>query len=690
MTAYGSGDEIGSGEYREIGVDVGDQGVRTSEAPMNTERLEQMEARQRRALRARSSGNVGLLRQQLQQEVESVFGERRQSEVDGQVRATTSTGRDLLHDQVMTDLWQDEEEDEEKDVVADVGSEVEVKQEVKEEVSPRNSVNSSARIKTEPRTDEADAEYMAADEPHTYYEVVEVQDGDDEEDEYDLEPRRPSGFIARYTGPEKRRADRSSYGWSWRAADEAEDSRRSHSAQLKKMDSPRKVVKMVLVDPSKKDGTPRKMVKVVTQPMSNSKTASRTMNPFIRGTTTSGFQVVPASHGTGTRTVRATTSKGNTTTTTGKGVVREKNIGPVAMYELMANAVKLLPFFHSDSTTVEKARSFWEAFEAHTSKLPDAERLLVFQQKLKGKEADRWWGNSNIKTFDTLKARFHIHFLSRTQDELFDALFGIMRGKGESIEEWGDRVSDLCNTLGYPDDKFRYKVFRRGLRNKKMLAMLDSGPARNIPEACEWLMTKDMHRPIEEDEEFESSKAKANTSADSKPSAVEMLAQQMQSYMIQQQQWQEQLLQGQWPSPRAQQYAAAVPPPSVPVREDVPVVRGIRQEPDWRAQDGRIGCGRCLLLGCNRANCRRQRMKCIQCGRIGHIKTECEDETRGNQNTYSGSGRRSGTCFFCDEAGHMANECPLKEELRGLRDERRRQAGSTGSASAAPRPPQRQ
>ncbi|KAG1699099.1 hypothetical protein DVH05_014018 [Phytophthora capsici] len=158
-------------------------------------------------------------------------------------------------------------------------------------------------------------------------------------------------------------------------------------------------------------------------------------------------------------------------------------------------------------------------------------RLLVFQQKLKGKEADRWWGNSNIKTFDTLKARFHNHFLSRTQDELFDALFGIMSGKGESIEEWGDRVSDLCNTLGYPDDKFRYKVFRRGLRNKKMLAMLDSGPARNIPEACEWLMTKDMHRPIEEDEEFENSKTKANTGADSKPSAVEMLAQQMQSYV---------------------------------------------------------------------------------------------------------------------------------------------------------------
>ncbi|OWY99118.1 LOW QUALITY PROTEIN: hypothetical protein PHMEG_00029941 [Phytophthora megakarya] len=48
----------------------------------------------------------------------------------------------------------------------------------------------------------------------------------------------------------------------------------------------------------------------------------------------------------------------------------------------------------------------------------------------------------------------------------------------------------------------RCQLFRRGLRNKRCLATLDSSPACDIPEATEWLMFKDMHRPIEEDDEF--------------------------------------------------------------------------------------------------------------------------------------------------------------------------------------------
>eukprot|EP00644_Phytophthora_capsici_P012632 jgi/Phyca11/113058/e_gw1.23.460.1 len=284
----------------------------------------------------------------------------------------------------------------------------------------------------------------------------------------------------------------------------------------------------------------------------------------------------------------------------------------------MSNAVKLLPFFHSDSATVEKARSFWDAFEGYTRRLPDEERLLVFQQKLKGKEADRWWGNSRIKTFATLKTRFHNQFLSRTQDELFNELFSIKRSRGESIEEWGDRVSELCDTLRNPDAQFRYKVFRRGLRNKRMQAMLDSGPARNIPEACEWLMTKDMHRPIEEDDEFANDKDKSGGSKD-------------------------------------------------------------------QTQDGRIGCGRCHILGCNRASCRRQKMTCGQCGRLGHIRAECDEQSSGGGNTYRRAEGRPSTCFLCDEPGHMANTCPLKEELKGLRDERRRQASLSNGATRAGR-----
>jgi hypothetical protein len=149
--------------------------------------------------------------------------------------------------------------------------------------------------------------------------------------------------------------------------------------------------------------------------------------------------------------------------------------------------------FYSDTKTVEKARDFWEAFEDNTEGLPDRSRLLMFRQKIRGREAERWWVSSSIRTFATLKTRFHNHFLSRTADELWERLQTTHRRRGESVEEWGDRVSDLCDSMDYPDPRMRYQWFRHGLKNKRMLAILDSSPARDIPEACEWLMVKDMY-----------------------------------------------------------------------------------------------------------------------------------------------------------------------------------------------------
>ncbi|OWZ19280.1 LOW QUALITY PROTEIN: hypothetical protein PHMEG_0006497 [Phytophthora megakarya] len=55
---------------------------------------------------------------------------------------------------------------------------------------------------------------------------------------------------------------------------------------------------------------------------------------------------------------------------------------------------------------------------------------------------------------------------------------------------------ELCDSLDYL--RMRYPLFRRGLRNKRCLATLDSSPACDIPAATEWLMYKDMHRPTEE------------------------------------------------------------------------------------------------------------------------------------------------------------------------------------------------
>ncbi|KAE8974825.1 hypothetical protein PF011_g24721 [Phytophthora fragariae] len=92
--------------------------------------------------------------------------------------------------------------------------------------------------------------------------------------------------------------------------------------------------------------------------------------------------------------------------------VRSQSAAPltsIALTHAVSNAVKVLPLFHSAGVTVEKARDFWEAFEDTTRYLPDRSRLLVFHQKIKGSEAERWWNNSSIKTFETLKIRFHNH-----------------------------------------------------------------------------------------------------------------------------------------------------------------------------------------------------------------------------------------------------------------------------------------
>ncbi|EGZ12238.1 hypothetical protein PHYSODRAFT_246808 [Phytophthora sojae] len=175
---------------------------------------------------------------------------------------------------------------------------------------------------------------------------------------------------------------------------------------------------------------------------------------------------------------------------------------------MVSHAVKVLPMFHSDTATVEKARDFWELFEDHTDGFPDRSRLLVFRQKLRGREADRWWNNSRIMSFRALKVRSHNQRLSRTADKLWELLENTKRQRGESVEEWGDRVSDLCESLDYPNPQMRYQLFRRGMRNKRMLATLDASPASDIPEACEWLMFKDMHRPIEAEDEFSDSESK--------------------------------------------------------------------------------------------------------------------------------------------------------------------------------------
>ncbi|GMF39094.1 unnamed protein product [Phytophthora fragariaefolia] len=98
----------------------------------------------------------------------------------------------------------------------------------------------------------------------------------------------------------------------------------------------------------------------------------------------------------------------------------------------------------------------------------------------------------------------------------------------------------------------RYQLFRRGLRNKRMLATLDASPASDIPEACEGLMFTGIRRPNEEDDEFSDAETTKKKESDSPAFAsVDALALQLKTFMEQQTLWQQQLAQRQWQSSRS-------------------------------------------------------------------------------------------------------------------------------------------
>ncbi|EGZ22993.1 hypothetical protein PHYSODRAFT_253793, partial [Phytophthora sojae] len=350
---------------------------------------------------------------------------------------------------------------------------------------------------------------------------------DDEEDYHDAmeEP------VPTQRGP-SRRTDRPTFGWSWSAQHGS-----GKTPEYGGWSGSGSVVKSPTKSPP-----PMKKLQCAGSPAGFSKPLGGGMP--LQPTTGPTASWTP---GTGTAPPALTA----TPSTSWRGA---SGLSPSAynLSTMVSHAVKVLSMFYSDTATVEKARDFWELFEDHTDGFPDRSQLLVFRQKLRGRDADRWWNNSRIKSFRTLKVRFHNQFLSRTADEL---------QRGESVEEWGDRVSDLCESLDYPNPQMRYQLFRRGLRNKRMLATLDESPASDIPEACEWLMFKDMHRPIEEEDEFSDSESKKkNKKSEEAPAttAVEALAEQMKSFMEQQQQWQQQLMQRQWQPPRSPRNRAPV------------------------------------------------------------------------------------------------------------------------------------
>ncbi|KAE9014034.1 hypothetical protein PR001_g15239, partial [Phytophthora rubi] len=394
-------------------------------------------------------------------------------------KVTSAAGRRSLRQEMMGDLWADEEGDEFKDAEGEReedGAQAELEPEEKRTMPEAD----------EPRDRDAEGLSGSTSAPVVYWspgfgydDPVPVEESPlrsfyeahVKEEPGEVPSRSPSGFIPLYTGTERRLPNPPMYGWSV-------------GAQASYLGGWGATVK---TEPKVKQDVQREPTNRVIRP----KTPAPGAVPVNKK------QPAPASHGGAYRTVAS----------------RAPTRSAYDLSSMVSNVMKVLPVFYSDTATTEKARDFWELFEAHTSHLPDQSRLLIFRQKIKGRPAERWWNNSTIKTFSTLKVRFHNQFLSRTADELWERLQTMKRERSESVEEWDDRVSDLCDSLDYSNPQMRYQLFRRGLRNKRMLASLDSGPARDIPEACEWLLAKEMSRPIEEDDEFPEDKKTAGASS---------------------------------------------------------------------------------------------------------------------------------------------------------------------------------
>ncbi|OWY96199.1 hypothetical protein PHMEG_00033594, partial [Phytophthora megakarya] len=166
------------------------------------------------------------------------------------------------------------------------------------------------------------------------------------------------------------------------------------------------------------------------------------------------------------------------------------------------NAVRMLQPFHSDNTTVDKARSFWDAFERTTMGLNDVLRLSVFRERLKGKSGEEWWMYSHIEDFVTLKTRYHNQFICQTPQQMIERLKNTKRSRGMSAEVWGDLISGLFDAAHCYDPQMRYQYFLAGIRNKEWRSALATTMVNSSPQAVAVLLYKNMHLPVEDDSEF--------------------------------------------------------------------------------------------------------------------------------------------------------------------------------------------
>ncbi|KAI9992671.1 hypothetical protein PInf_014827 [Phytophthora infestans] len=189
----------------------------------------------------------------------------------------------------------------------------------------------------------------------------------------------------------------------------------------------------------------------------------------------------------------------------------------------LRNAVKVAVPFYSDTATSERAAAFWRSFEKCTMGMDDQMRLTAFEQCLKGKKGQEWWYNSRIDSFELLRSRFHNRFICLTPTQSWVRLKTAARKRGESAEEWGDRLSTICDAFNMPDPRMRYEFFLEGIRNKQMRAVLNGNMIGSIEQACRILSFKNLHLPVEEDDEFPEEGAKQSSTKNAPATDIQVL-----------------------------------------------------------------------------------------------------------------------------------------------------------------------
>ncbi|KAE8899636.1 hypothetical protein PF010_g25935 [Phytophthora fragariae] len=194
----------------------------------------------------------------------------------------------------------------------------------------------------------------------------------------------------------------------------------------------------------------------------------------------------------------------------------------------------------------------------------------------------------------------------------------------------------------------------------------------SIPHAVAVLSFKNMHLPIEDDDEFAENATSKPNSENAMMQQMLTMMQQTQNLLVQQQQQQ---MARPPRSPRQQvAVAAAYDQPEQPgqqnasshaaSRSSMPEtpLRGSRQGPDMYTQEGRVVCGRCHNLGCSRINCRRSLATCPHCNLKGHIDVECELPRPGQMQS-GGPPRGIRRCFMCQSPDHIVMNCPTRPAI---------------------------